>query len=158
LLCEGNYRNQAPKTFSSTASDKVEPAKVAVDFFPRWKIKSLSLAPVRASNRRGGELSVPIYKKANEGFLRRLNEAFGEHILGRIISLPDIEQQLAPNNLMASHSLVYSFDTRPGPAMPGWAAFSTTPVITSNLGDIAPGLICSSGPPRPDIRPGSSPV
>lgn len=31
-------------------------------------------------------------------------------ILGRIISEPDIEQQLAPNNLMASHSLVYSFD------------------------------------------------
>jgi hypothetical protein len=33
-----------------------------------------------------------------------------ELIVGRIISLPDIEQQLAPNNLMASHSLVYSFD------------------------------------------------
>jgi hypothetical protein len=31
-------------------------------------------------------------------------------LLGRIISMPDIEQQLAPNNLMASHSLVYSFD------------------------------------------------
>jgi hypothetical protein len=31
-------------------------------------------------------------------------------IIGRIISEPDIEQQLAPNNLMASHSLVYSFD------------------------------------------------
>ena len=31
-------------------------------------------------------------------------------ILGRIISEPDIEQQLAPNNLMMSHSLVYSFD------------------------------------------------
>jgi hypothetical protein len=31
-------------------------------------------------------------------------------IVGRIISLPDIEQQLAPNNLMMSHSLVYSFD------------------------------------------------
>jgi Putative beta-barrel porin-2, OmpL-like. bbp2 len=31
-------------------------------------------------------------------------------IVGRIISEPDIEQQLAPNNLMASHSLVYSFD------------------------------------------------
>jgi hypothetical protein len=30
--------------------------------------------------------------------------------IGRIISMPDIEQQLAPNNLMASHSLVYSFD------------------------------------------------
>jgi hypothetical protein len=33
-----------------------------------------------------------------------------EIIVGRIISEPDIEQQLAPNNLMASHSLVYSFD------------------------------------------------
>ena len=31
-------------------------------------------------------------------------------IIGRIISMPDIEQQLAPNNLMASHSLVYAFD------------------------------------------------
>jgi hypothetical protein len=31
-------------------------------------------------------------------------------IVGRIISLPDIEQQLAPNNLMASHSILYSFD------------------------------------------------
>ncbi|HLH52166.1 MAG TPA: outer membrane beta-barrel protein [Verrucomicrobiae bacterium] len=31
-------------------------------------------------------------------------------IVGRIISMPDIEQQLAPNNLMMSHSLVYSFD------------------------------------------------
>jgi hypothetical protein len=39
------------------------------------------------------------------------NIAQGENIIiGRIISLPDIEQQLAPNNLMASHSLVYSFD------------------------------------------------
>ena len=33
-----------------------------------------------------------------------------EIIFGRIISMPDIEQQLAPNNMMASHSLVYSFD------------------------------------------------
>jgi hypothetical protein len=39
------------------------------------------------------------------------NIAQGENIIiGRIISEPDIEQQLAPNNLMASHSLVYSFD------------------------------------------------
>jgi hypothetical protein len=30
--------------------------------------------------------------------------------IGRIISEPDIEAQLAPNNLMASHSLVYGFD------------------------------------------------
>jgi hypothetical protein len=30
--------------------------------------------------------------------------------VGRIISMPDIEAQLAPNNLMSSHSLLYSFD------------------------------------------------
>jgi putative OmpL-like beta-barrel porin-2 len=30
--------------------------------------------------------------------------------VGRIISEPDIEAQLAPNNLMSSHSLVYGFD------------------------------------------------
>ena len=30
--------------------------------------------------------------------------------IGRIISQPDIEAQLAPNNLMSSHSLVYGFD------------------------------------------------
>lgn len=30
--------------------------------------------------------------------------------IGRIISEPDIEAQLAPNNLMASHSLTYGFD------------------------------------------------
>ena len=30
--------------------------------------------------------------------------------VGRIISEPDIEAQLAPNNLMATHSLVYGFD------------------------------------------------
>ena len=33
-----------------------------------------------------------------------------ELLIGRIISMPDIEQQLAPNNIMATHSLVYSFD------------------------------------------------
>ena len=42
-------------------------------------------------------------------------------IVGRIISLPDIEQQLAPNNLMASHSLVYSFDN-----YTMWGAWATT--------------------------------
>jgi hypothetical protein len=30
--------------------------------------------------------------------------------IGRIISEPDIEAQLAPNNLMASHSILYGFD------------------------------------------------
>src|SRR5262249_60309943 len=30
--------------------------------------------------------------------------------LGRFISIPDIEAQLAPNNYMYSHSLTYAFD------------------------------------------------
>jgi hypothetical protein len=30
--------------------------------------------------------------------------------IGRIISMPDIEAQLAPNNLMATHSILYGFD------------------------------------------------
>jgi len=30
--------------------------------------------------------------------------------IGRVISEPDIEAQLAPNNLMSSHSIVYGFD------------------------------------------------
>ncbi len=39
------------------------------------------------------------------------NIAQGMNItIGRIISEPDIEQQLAPNNLMASHSILYGFD------------------------------------------------
>jgi hypothetical protein len=42
-------------------------------------------------------------------------------IIGRIISEPDIEQQLAPNNLMASHSLVYSFDD-----YTTWGIFTST--------------------------------
>ncbi len=42
-------------------------------------------------------------------------------ILGRIISEPDIEQQLAPNNLMASHSIVYAFDN-----YTMWGLFTST--------------------------------
>ncbi len=47
-------------------------------------------------------------------------------ILGRIISLPDIEQQLAPNNLMMSHSLVYSFDD-----YTMWGLWTTTKITTN---------------------------
>jgi hypothetical protein len=48
----------------------------------------------------------------------------GENIIiGRIISEPDIEQQLAPNNLMASHSLVYSFDD-----YTTWGFYTTTKI------------------------------
>jgi Putative beta-barrel porin-2, OmpL-like. bbp2 len=45
-----------------------------------------------------GELYVP---KVMDGLLIRV---------GRFISLPDIEAQLAPNNYMYSHSLTYTFD------------------------------------------------
>jgi hypothetical protein len=44
-------------------------------------------------------------------------------LIGRIISEPDIEQQLAPNNLMASHSLVYSFDD-----YTTWGIFTSTKI------------------------------
>jgi hypothetical protein len=46
-----------------------------------------------------------------------------EIIVGRIISEPDIEQQLAPNNLMASHSLVYAFDD-----YTTWGIFTNTKI------------------------------
>ncbi|HZR06595.1 MAG TPA: outer membrane beta-barrel protein [Candidatus Udaeobacter sp.] len=42
-------------------------------------------------------------------FLPRIFQGMNVRI-GRVISEPDIEAQLAPNNLMASHSLVYGFD------------------------------------------------
>jgi hypothetical protein len=45
-----------------------------------------------------GELYIP---QVAEGLLIRV---------GRFISLPDIEAQLAPNNYMYTHSLLYSFD------------------------------------------------
>jgi hypothetical protein len=45
-----------------------------------------------------GELYIP---QIGQGLLLRL---------GRFISLPDIEAQLAPNNYMYSHSLTYTFD------------------------------------------------
>jgi len=55
--------------------------------------------------------------------------AEGENIIvGRIISLPDIEQQLAPNNLMMSHSLVYSFDN-----YTMWGIWSSTKLSKSWL-------------------------
>lgn len=42
-------------------------------------------------------------------YLPRVFEGLNIRV-GRIISEPDIEAQLAPNNLMATHSLVYGFD------------------------------------------------
>ena len=48
----------------------------------------------------------------------------GENIMiGRTISMADIEAQLAPNNLMSSHSLLYAFDP-----YCQWGIFSTTKI------------------------------
>ena len=62
-------------------------------------------------------------------------------LVGCIISMPDIEQQLAPNNLMASHSITYGFDNY---TMWGiWGSTKLSPNWTIQLGladgvDIAP--------------------
>jgi hypothetical protein len=57
--------------------------------------------------------------------------------IGRIISEPDIEAQLAPNNLMASHSIVYGFDnyTQTG-------VFTTTKI--NNMWTIQAGISCGT--------------
>ncbi|HXX41971.1 MAG TPA: outer membrane beta-barrel protein [Chthoniobacterales bacterium] len=57
--------------------------------------------------------------------------------IGRIISEPDIEAQLAPNNLMASHSIVYGFDdyTQTG-------IFTTTKI--NNEWTIQAGISCGT--------------
>ena len=52
--------------------------------------------------RHADDLSRPLHSLRAQGMNIRI---------GRIISEPDIEAQLAPNNLMASHSLLYGFDT-----------------------------------------------
>jgi hypothetical protein len=49
-----------------------------------------------------GELYVP---QVAEGLLLRL---------GRFISMPDIEAQLAPNDYKYTHSMTYTFDNRRG--------------------------------------------
>jgi Putative beta-barrel porin-2, OmpL-like. bbp2 len=54
-----------------------------------------------------GELYIP---KVEEGLLLRV---------GRYISIPDIEAQLAPNNYMYSHSMTYSFDNYTNEGMVG---------------------------------------
>jgi hypothetical protein len=61
------------------------------------------------------------------------NFFMGENItIGRIISEADIEAQLAPNNLMSSHSLLYTFDP-----YTQWGIFTTTkidPMWTFQIG------------------------
>jgi hypothetical protein len=62
-----------------------------------------------------GEIYIP---KIFDGMMVRV---------GRYISLPDIEAQLAPNNYMYSHSLTYSFDNYTNEGI------QTTTFITPNL-------------------------
>jgi hypothetical protein len=48
--------------------------------------------------------------------------------IGRYITLPDIEAQLAPNNYMYSHSLAYSFDNYTNTGIQATLALSKEPV------------------------------
>jgi hypothetical protein len=67
-----------------------------------------------------GELWVP---QVAEGLMLRL---------GRYISLPDIEAQLAPNNYMYSHSFTYSFDNYTNEGLQ--ASLYVTPALLIQLG------------------------
>ena len=57
-----------------------------------------------------GELYIP---QVAQGLMLRV---------GRFISLPDIEAQLAPNNHMYTHSLTYSFDNYTNEGLQGTLA------------------------------------
>jgi hypothetical protein len=67
-----------------------------------------------------GELFIP---QVAEGLMLRL---------GRYISLPDIEAQLAPNNYMYTHSLTYSYDNYTNEGLQ--ASLAVTPHIIAQLG------------------------
>ena len=67
-----------------------------------------------------GELYIP---DVSEGLLLRV---------GRYISIPDIEAQLAPNNYMYSHSMTYSFDNYTNEGVVG--SLAVTKQLTVQLG------------------------
>jgi hypothetical protein len=67
-----------------------------------------------------GELFIP---QVAEGLMLRL---------GRYISLPDIEAQLAPNNYMYTHSMTYAFDNYTNEGLQ--ASLAVTPHIILQLG------------------------
>jgi hypothetical protein len=71
--------------------------------------------------------------------------------IGRIISEPDIEAQLAPNNLMASHSIVYGFDdyTQTG-------IFTTTKI--NDMWTIQAGISCGTDVALWQDDPGRQPT
>jgi hypothetical protein len=67
-----------------------------------------------------GELFIP---QVAEGLMLRL---------GRYISLPDIEAQLAPNNYMYTHSMTYAFDNYTNEGLQ--ASLAVTPHVILQLG------------------------
>ena len=67
-----------------------------------------------------GELYIP---QVAEGLMLRL---------GRYISIPDIEAQLAPNNYMYTHSMAYSFDNYTNEGLE--ATLAVTPHVIVEFG------------------------
>jgi len=63
--------------------------------------------------------------------------------IGRYISLPDIEAQLAPNNYTYSHSLLYTFDCY------------TQTGVTATTGSIPIGQLKSASHRAAKLRPGT---
>jgi hypothetical protein len=69
--------------------------------------------------------------------------------LGRYISLPDIEAQLAPNNYMYTHSFTYSYDNYTNEGLQ--ATLALTPDLLLQLG-VAAGTEASHGGQSPLFR------
>jgi len=68
-----------------------------------------------------GEIFIP---QVMEGLLLRL---------GRFISIPDIEAQLAPNNYMYSHSMTYTFDNYTNTGLEATMAVSKNWIVQAGL-------------------------
>jgi hypothetical protein len=80
-----------------------------------------------------GELYIP---NVAEGLLLRV---------GRYISIPDIEAQLAPNNYMYSHSMMYSFDNYTNEGVVGSLAVTKNLILQLGLVDGTESAIFNSG-------------
>ena len=90
-----------------------------------------------------GELYIP---KVAEGLVLRL---------GRYISIPDIEAQLAPNNYMYSHSMTYSFDNYTNEGLVGSLAVTKNLIVQLGVVDGTETAIWNAGKTmnNPDPNP-----
>jgi len=90
-----------------------------------------------------GELYIP---NVGEGLLLRL---------GRYISIPDIEAQLAPNNYMYTHSMTYSFDNYTNEGLVGTLAVTKNTQLQLGIVDGTETAIWNVGQTRmnPDPNP-----